>query len=137
MSWTKVRSLYKPNIQIGSWCNFLENSLSPNRCEGRILSNEAVVRTAQKPGQQPVHFQEIVMLCQGIAPRLPGQAITALSVKMPLIFQLLPCTDKEAVVSARHILIRFRVVTSGKFTCHMLLLPHVQTACVPMLLYFP
>lgn len=43
-----------------------------NRCEGRILSNEAVVRTTQNPGQQPVHFQEIVMPCQGIAPRLPG-----------------------------------------------------------------
>ena len=93
--------------------------------------------TTQNPGQQPVHFQEIVMLCQGIAPRLPGQAIIVVSVKMPLISQLLPRTDKAAMVSTGHILLRFRVVTSGQFTCHMLLLPHIQTAYVPMLLCFP
>lgn len=115
----------------------LENSHSTNRCKGRILSKEAAGRTTQNPGQQPVYFQEIVMSCQGVAPRLLGQPITVLSVKMPFTFQLLPRTDKAAVVSTGHILIRFQVVTSGKFTCHTVLLPHVQTACVPMLLCFP
>lgn len=55
--------------------------------------------------------------------------------EIPVIFCLLPRADYAAMVSTGHILIRFRVVTSGKFTCHMLLLLRVQTACVPRLLF--
>lgn len=59
------------------------------------------------------------------------------TVSTVLIFRLFPHIDYAAVVSTGHILIRFRVVTSGKFTCHVLLLPHVQTTYVPKLLCFP
>lgn len=37
--------------------------------------------------QHLAHLQGTVMPCQGTAPRLPGQPITALSVKTPLISQ--------------------------------------------------
>lgn len=82
--------------------------------------------------QQLAHLQGIVRPCQGTAPRLPGPAIAVLSVKTPFISQLLPCADKAAVVSTGPILVRLRVVTSGEFTCHELLLAHVQRAPVPM-----
>lgn len=87
--------------------------------------------------QQLAHLQGIVRPCQGTVPRLPGPAIAVLSVKTPFISQLLPCADKAAVVSTGPILVRLRVVTSGEFTCHELLLAHVLRAPVPMPFCFP
>lgn len=74
--------------------------------------------------QHLAHLQGIVMLCQGAAPRSDHSSpVSKITSYLPT-----PSTQIKQLWSG-HILVRFRVVTSGKFTSHVLLLAHAQSPC--------
>lgn len=70
------------------------------------------------------------MLCQGAAPRSDhSSTVSKITSYLPT-----PSMQIKQLWSG-HILVRFRVVTSGKFTSHVLLLAHAQSPCSQSFLF--